>query len=155
MGFPRPPMPMGQGLPAHLVPPVASEDQPASKKQRTGTAGSGTGTGSIGVAALEPEDEFAAKYPAPFNLSVQVPNEPEKKDWKFHGQTLAITIGVRDSLAVVKQKLSELLGMPDKKMKINVMDGPFLNNDKTSLAQYNVGPTSVLQLAEKTRGGRK
>ena len=80
---------------------------------------------------------------------------------------------------MLKRKLSAMLGgMSDKKMKINIVGempllaccsflnpisslcvgvagGAFLNNDKATLAFYNIGPNTALQVGEKTRGGRK
>jgi len=103
------------------------------------------------------EEEFTKRNPAAdITIKVSIPNDPEFGQWNFIGQMLQLTLRLADPLQALKDKLKSMLGnMPDKKMKINIADGPFLNKDEKSFAFYNIGNGTILQLGVKERGGRK
>jgi hypothetical protein len=147
-GFPMVPpgappmMPMLPGM--HAPPVMPGYEQPPLKRQR------------VEEKKVVEEDEFAAQNPGTYTINVSVPNDPENKKWNFNGQILAVNVEARETVESLKKKISDQLGgMPDKKMKINIQNGQFLNNDKWTLAKYNIGPSGMLQVAERTRGGKK
>jgi len=58
-----------------------------------------------------------------------------------------------ESIGTVKNKISEMTGMPPAKQKLT-WEGLYFK-DTQSLAFYNVIPDAVIQLQVKERGGRK
>ncbi|XP_075230560.1 splicing factor 3a subunit 1 isoform X2 [Lycorma delicatula] len=156
---PNPPMPPGgfMGAPGAPLPPQppqptsqpsmgithsseTNEDEPPAKKQRT-------------EESLMPEDQFLAKNKSPVSLKVAVPVIADKPEWKLKGQTLTMTLPLRDTVSVIKAKIHEATGMPPGKQKLQ-LDGLFFK-DSNSLAYYNVTPGTTIQLQLKERGGRK
>eukprot|EP00536_Pseudo-nitzschia_multiseries_P006626 jgi/Psemu1/296307/fgenesh1_pm.144_\ len=92
-------------------------------------------------------------------LQIRIPNDSSQQNWNFFGQTLTLTgVDVRSIVKDVKGILSKshLNGMPPNKIQLKTTDaaGKFLNNN-TSLAALNIGPTAMLELKTKQRGGRK
>ena len=77
----------------------------------------------------------------------------EKPEWRLQGQQLNISLLPTESIAVLKNKISEATGMPPAKQKL-AWEGLYFK-DTQSLAFYNVMPDSVIQLQVKERGGRK
>jgi len=134
-----------QSLFVHPAPAIAETDQPPTKKSK-----------SVRVRLLG-EDEFLKQADSKTVLvRVMIPTDPEGEytGWLFKGQTLDLSMQLTDTLTDVKNRISEQLGgMPDKKMKINFLGGSFLNRDDASLAYYNIGSGSILQLGVKERGG--
>lgn len=152
--FPRPPMmpgmppvplpPMPPVMPAHPAPHMPVSEQPPLKKARTEEK------------KQLSEEEFARMHPDEITLTISVPNEPERKQWNFDGRTFTIKAKVMDTVEQLKKQLSPMLGnLPEKKIKMNVLGGPFLNQDKNTLALHNIGPGTTLQVGERTRGGKK
>lgn len=104
--------------------------------------------------SLIPEDEFVDMHNnAPVAFSVKVPEIPDKPEWKMHGQTLNFTLPLKDMVSVIKAKIHEQLGLPASKQKLQF--GNVFLKDSCTLAFCNIGPSSVLQLGIKERGGRK
>lgn len=125
----------------HQPPPP--DDEPGAKRQK------------MEELNLIPEEKFLADYPSPVNLSVQVPTPPgDKNEWNFQGQVLNFTFPPTSTIANVKDKIKEVLGMPPNKQKLK---GPHISilKDTQTLAYYNVTPGTVLVLGTKERGGRK
>jgi hypothetical protein len=110
---------------------------------------------------LLPADEFLAtlgENPV-VELQVRVPNDATSQNWNFFGQTVTLSgIDPKSSVRQVKEVLSEqhLNSMPVNKIQLKSTSegGKFLNNN-TTLAALNIGPTAVLELKSKLRGGRK
>ncbi|CAC5405413.1 SF3A1 [Mytilus coruscus] len=65
-----------------------------------------------------------------------VPKADDKPEWKLNGQMLTYTLPLSDSIAVMKAKLNESLGLPAGKQKLQY-DGIFMK-DSNSLAYYNI-----------------
>ncbi|XP_064644330.1 splicing factor 3A subunit 1-like [Lineus longissimus] len=143
MGMPHmggPPMGGFMGPPmGHPMPPQM-EEEPPSKRMKT-------------EESLVPEEEFLRRNRGPVTFKVAVPSMPDKGEYKLSGQMLMFTLPLTDSVAVIKAKLNEEVGMPAGKQKLQY-DGLFIK-DSNTLAYYNFvhGATVVLQLKE--RGGRK
>ncbi|XP_070565002.1 splicing factor 3A subunit 1-like [Ptychodera flava] len=134
---PQPPQPPQQEPNRAIAPP---SDEPPAKKQKTEDT-------------LMPEQQYLAKNPGPVTFKVQVPNLPDKPEWKLSGQSLSITLPITDQVSVIKAKLFEELSMPTGKQKLQ-LEGMFIK-DSNSLAFYNMSHSSVVQLQLKERGGRK
>ena len=54
----------------------------------------------------------------PVQLNIAVPLMTEKIEWKLNGQTLAITLQLSDTVAVMKARIHEQTGMPPGKQKL-------------------------------------
>lgn len=150
MGMPgmpgQPPIP---GMPPMMMQhaPPAAENEPASKKAKTtGPEGGGGG--------LLPEAQFLAMNPGPVNVQVQMPDD--RPEFNCNGQTVSYTLKPTDTVDTLKQHITNSNnGMPGSKMKLNFMNGIFLNKDKMSMAHYNVRNGTTFQLGVRERGGRK
>jgi hypothetical protein len=107
---------------------------------------------------LLPANEFIASLDEPVvELQVRVPNDQVQQNWNFFGQTLTLaSIDVTSKVKDVKDILSKshLNGMPPNKIQLKDPNGGFLSNNST-LATLNIGPTAILELKTKQRGGRK
>lgn len=58
-------------------------------------------------------------FQGPVTLQVQVPSAGDKPEWRLNGQTVALTLALTDSVAVLKQRLQDETGMPPAKQKIS------------------------------------
>ncbi|CAB0011505.1 unnamed protein product [Nesidiocoris tenuis] len=117
-----------------------NEDEPVAKKMKT-------------EENLIPEAQFLANNRGPAAFKVHVPLMADKPEWKLNGQTLTFTMPLTESVAALKVKIQETVGMPPAKQKLQC-DGIFYK-DSNSLAYYNVGAATIVQLQLKERGGRK
>ena len=120
--------------------PNDMDDEPPSKRQRNEDQ-------------LMPEEAFLVRYPGPLHFYVLAPAYGEKPEWRLQGQQLSLTLLPTDPIASVKNKISEMTGMPPGKQKL-AWEGLYFK-DNYSLAFYNVTPDAVIQLQVKERGGRK
>jgi len=151
MGMGMPPLPPGPmpPLPPEMHPPLPPDmDLPSAKKQKLDA--------DI-TANLIPEEIFLAQYnKGSITLRVQVPDEGEKPEWNFKGQTVTIqATDLRETIASIKEKLKEHLGgMPPNKQKLKTTHVPILK-DQHSLAFYNIADGAIISLGVKERGGRK
>jgi len=139
----RPGVPGGPGGPVVPGGPGGNrpqQDEPPNKKQKTEDN-------------LIPEAEFMAKNPPNVTFKVSVPNVADKPEWKLNGQMLVMTFPLQESIAAIKGKINDEVGMPPGKQKLQY-DSFFLK-DANSLAFYNVTPGTVISLQLKERGGRK
>ncbi|RMZ93061.1 Splicing factor 3A subunit [Brachionus plicatilis] len=120
----------------------AELEEPASKRQKT-------------EEHLIPEAEFLSQYQArgPIKFYVQCPIVAEKPEWNLNGQSISLTMALTEPVVSIKNKLTELLGIPAGKQKLQ-LDALFIK-DQNTLAYYNMYPESVVQLHLKERGGRK
>jgi splicing factor 3A subunit 1 len=83
-------------------------DEPAFKRAKT-------------EEQLVPEDEYVARCGGPnalVSFNLQVPSVPDKGEWNLNGQTISFTLQLGDLVSVIKTKLSEILGMPIAKQKL-------------------------------------
>lgn len=101
------------------------------------------------------ESEFLALNggKGPIRFNVQVPNMPDKPEWNLKGQLIPFTMALTESVASIKNKLAEFLGMPIAKQKLQY-EGLFVK-DTNTLAFYNLTDNVILALQTKERGGRK
>ncbi|KAB7496266.1 Splicing factor 3A subunit 1 [Armadillidium nasatum] len=116
------------------------DDGPPTKKART-------------EESLVPEPEWARRYPGPIKFKVQLPLVTEKPEWKLNGQLLNLALPLTDPVSVVKARIHDETGLPPGKQKL-ARDGMFFK-DALSLAYYNIGVGTTIQLQLKERGGRK
>jgi len=104
-----------------------------------------------------PELEFAKKYPELIQLQVNVSLGPEALNANVP-QSLSLEINVKTTIEKVKETLiGRLQGveLQTGKMRLRAISlGMVLKNGQT-LAFYNVGPGSTLELSSKQRGGLK
>jgi splicing factor 3A subunit 1 len=122
-GMPMPPggiLPGRPLLPGHVAPPLSSAE-PQTKKAKVAAAAATTGVKSN----QKSEEEFMALFPGSISIQVLIPNESENKEWKFNGQTLDLTLDIKDTLTILKDRLNKELGMPQGKMKINIQSKLF------------------------------
>ena len=103
--------------------------------------------------SLIPEQDFLQSSPSVINIRVSVPSVTEKEEWNLRGQTLSLSLEVKESVSSVKTKIHEMTGMPVGKQKLQ-LQGIFLK-DTNSLAFYNMTNATTLVLQVKERGGRK
>jgi splicing factor 3A subunit 1 len=109
---PQPAMVIPQPQPVvELPPPTTSLDfmeEPLNKRLKT-------------EEQLVPEEEYMERYGGPGSLvsfNLHVPYVPDKSEWNLNGQTITFTLKLGDSVSVIKTKLSEILGMPIAKQKL-------------------------------------
>ena len=146
--MPRPPGVPGMIQPQQVLPGppgvgIGKEDsdEPASKRAR-------------GEDSLINEQDFLNMYAGGLvTFSVLVPSASDKPEWKLNGQMIQMTLPLSDQVSVIKAKLHEETGMPIGKQKLQ-MDTLFFK-DTNTLAYYNIGPGTVVNLQIKERGGRK
>jgi len=146
-----PPMvPMGHAgpsmAPAYIPPPIQPPrpnfppEEPPQKRQKT-------------EENLIPEDIFMMRNISPVTFKVLVPVMEDKPEWKMNGQMLNLTLNLNDTVATIKTRIMEELGMPQGKQKLQHEN--MFYKDANTLAFYNVTPGTMLQLGLKERGGRK
>ncbi|XP_028399684.1 splicing factor 3A subunit 1-like [Dendronephthya gigantea] len=145
MGIPPPMQPPPFIRPdVQAAPPVIQPDEPAAKKSKVDAGPE---------ANLIPENIFLQKHQGSVRFQVQVPDIPDKTEWKCQGQKISLTLPWTDPVSVIKAKLHEEIGMPAGKQKLQ-LESMFIK-DSNTLAYYNFSPASVVQLQVKERGGRK
>ncbi|XP_071528382.1 splicing factor 3A subunit 1 [Panulirus ornatus] len=140
---PAAPQPAVPGPPMGAVgsgPEKDDDEGPAAKRART-------------EETLVPEAEWTRRFSGPVKFQVAVPVVADKPEWRLAGQTLSLTLPLTDPVSVVKAKIHDETGLPPGKQKL-ARDGLFFK-DSQSLAFYNVGHGTVIQLQLKERGGRK
>ena len=144
VGFiaPQPPVPSQPPPPPAGVGGEKDEEDggPPTKKART-------------EESLVHEQEWCRRHPGPIKFRVQVPVMADKPEWKLGGQTLTLALPLTDPVSVVKARIHDETGLAPGKQKL-VRDGMFYK-DAMSLAYYNIGPGTTIQLQLKERGGRK
>lgn len=120
--------------------------EPLAKRQKT----------DDWTSKLVEEDVFlaAAGPGALVSIRVEVPVYTANKEWKLDGQSLELQQSLTCTVALLKQIISERLGIPPNKQKLIVEGLPPLN-DKNTFAFYNFQAGTVVQLGVKERGGRK
>ena len=100
-----------QPVPTELPPPQTSLDfldEPAYKRAKTEDQ-------------LIPEEEFIATCGGPnalVSFNLHVPHIPDKSEWNLNGQAITFNLKISDQVSVIKTKLSEILGMPIAKQKL-------------------------------------
>lgn len=85
---------------------------------------------------LVPENQFLAQHPGAASLTVSFPNR--------QGFTLNVELSV--SVLFLKQRIAQVIEIPAVKYKLSGKSG-VLEDDKKSLAHYNVGPGDILTLS--------
>lgn len=104
------------------------------------------------------ESDFIATLSNPDEVPVciRVPHDPSNSNWNFNGQTIDLIVKATSSVKDLKTLLRDQLGgMPLNKMQFKHPSSGFMNKDEFSMAHFNVGPMTSLDLIPKTRGGRK
>ena len=90
-----PPPPFVNPSPPVAPPPLNKRDMDgddaAGKKSRTEPA----------EANLVPEDQFLSSNPNPVTFGVQIPNMPDKSEWKLDGSTVRLTLPLTDQVSEV------------------------------------------------------
>ncbi|XP_027038506.1 splicing factor 3A subunit 1-like isoform X2 [Pocillopora damicornis] len=129
MGIPPPPPP--GGLPRMPPPPFVNPNPPVappppSKRDMDGDDAAGKKSRTEPAEAnLVPEDQFLSSNPNPVTFGVQIPNMPDKSEWKLDGSTVRLTLPLTDQISVIKAKLHEITGMPAGKQKLQLGIHPF------------------------------
>ena len=104
------------------------------------------------------ESDFIATLSNPDEvpICIRIPHDPSNSNWNFNGQTIDITLKAMSKIKDLKAMLKEELGgMPTNKMQLKHPSSGFMNKDALSIAHFNIGPMTTLDLIPKTRGGRK
>ena len=103
--------------------------------------------------ALIGEEEFAARYPNPINVTVHVPSD-SSSTWELRGQVISVSIRVTQTVKELKDSIgAQVGGMPSNKQQLKGPAG-FLK-DKETLASLNIGESSVVELQVRSRGGKR
>eukprot|EP00571_Detonula_confervacea_P017299 CAMPEP_0172298144 /NCGR_PEP_ID=MMETSP1058-20130122/924_1 /TAXON_ID=83371 /ORGANISM="Detonula confervacea, Strain CCMP 353" /LENGTH=753 /DNA_ID=CAMNT_0013007389 /DNA_START=1 /DNA_END=2262 /DNA_ORIENTATION=- len=103
------------------------------------------------------ESDFIATLSNPDEvpICIRIPHDRSNSSWNFNGQTIDMTVKAISKIKEIKGMLKEQLGgMPVNKMQLKHPSTGFLK-DGNSLAHFNIGPMTTLDLVPKTRGGRK
>lgn len=95
-----------------------------------------------------PENEFAARFPEPVSLIVNVPASDSSA-----ATTITISIPVMSLVKDLKEILAERTGMAPNKQQIK-FSSAFLKDTQT-LASANVGNGAAVELVGRSRGGGK
>lgn len=104
------------------------------------------------------ESDFIATLSNPDKVPVciRVPHDLSNSNWNFNGQTIDLMVKATSRIKDLKDMLKDQLGgMPANKMQFKHPSSGFMNKDGLSMAHFNVGPMTTLDLIPKTRGGRK
>lgn len=125
--------------PPHVMPPMEPEEPP-NKRPR-------------GEDNLIPEGEFMARNPNPVTFHILCPIINDKPEWRLTGQSIALTLGLGETVTAIKGRIHDETGLPPGKQKLQ-LDSMFLKDGNT-LAYYNVRPGMAMGLQIKERGGRK
>lgn len=100
-----------------------------------------------------PEEDFAARYPSPVNIIVNIPTD-SNSTWELRGQSLSVCVGVTQTVKELKDCIGALIGgMPPNKQQLKSSSG-FLK-DKDTLASLNIGDSHILELSVRSRGGKR
>ena len=178
---PPPPPPSMASVPPPPPPPASMIQQapvtsePAAKRQKLdgpqlneyqSVPGQAIDTGMTVTAPPPPppppenqnlsESEFIATLtnPGDVPICIQVPHDSSYADWNFNGQIVDVSLAAASKVKSVKEAVRSQLGnMPVNKMQLKHPTAGFIK-DSFSLAHYNIGPMTTLQLVPKTRGGR-
>lgn len=145
--------------PPSVPPPVPPPPPPAINPEEAFAAAAVpvTLTSNPGDGLLSEADFVASLDKPTVTLQVRIPNDPSQMAWNFYGQIISISTDVMSTVKDLKDEIARthLNSMPANKIQLkHVATGSFLSNAKT-LASLNIGPTATLELATRTRGGRK
>ena len=133
VGVPMPPPAMAAPPPGPPPPAQPAEDQVLSE--------------SDFIATLSNPDEIP--------ICIRIPHDPSTSHWNFNGQTIDITVKAMSKIKELKSMLQDQLGgMPTNKMQLKHPSTGFMNKDGLSVAHFNIGPMTTMDLVPKTRGGR-
>ena len=80
--------------------------------------------------------------------------EDKAANVNLNGQTEEVTLPLAQTVAQLKEALQARVGLPAPRMNLKHAQWGFLK-DHLSLAHYNLGPGSELQLLVRERGGRR
>eukprot|EP00658_Telonema_sp_P-2_P008314 TRINITY_DN13125_c0_g1_i3.p1 TRINITY_DN13125_c0_g1~~TRINITY_DN13125_c0_g1_i3.p1 ORF type:complete len:652 (+),score=181.59 TRINITY_DN13125_c0_g1_i3:105-1958(+) len=151
MGMPRmPPMP---SMAPPMRPPVPAGAPPAQARAPPPMPAPDPKRQKTLATNLMSEGEFSAYHPGEVSIQIQVPVQ-EHDTWTLKGQVTAVSVSVMATVKQLKDKLGEQLGgMPAKSQKLK--SGVAFLKDNLTLAHYNIGPGSMLELGVQQRGGRK
>lgn len=161
-GMPAPPPPPSAAVPSVSSPStVALPPPPLPPNNNNDTSSAAAAPPDAASASsgdkLLSESEFMATLPNPTSvpIAVRIPNDSSFASWNFRGQTIALSVNVKNRVKSLKESLSSYLGgMPINKMQLR-RQGNFFLRDASSMASMNIGQGDVLELLPKLRGGRK
>ena len=88
-------------------------------------------------------------------IKIKVPKDDKKKQFKFNGQILTFTMKLDENIKQLKQRIFSVLSLPANKQKLRIQSNGIWVKDVNSLAFYNINSNSLLELATRTRGGKK
>ena len=140
-GVMPPPLPLQPGFPGGPLyppplPPPPFGEEPDAKRQRTDQ--------------LLSEEDFAEAHPGPLSVHVTVPEVEGEAG--LRGQTVTLEVSsVMETIGDVKARLAAAVGVPASKQKVSSLALGFLK-DTSTLAAYNFGAGTALQLGLKVRG---
>ncbi|KAG1877602.1 Pre-mRNA splicing factor PRP21 like protein-domain-containing protein [Suillus subalutaceus] len=115
------------------------EEQPAIKRQKIAKLPGG---------ALYPEADWVAMHPYTISLSVQLPNDPSKPEWKLNGQTVTVTdLPLTLLVSTLRDRINQVLGsnLPLSKVRISYA-GKMLTNNST-IASHNLEEDDLVVLS--------
>ncbi|KAL5269193.1 hypothetical protein ACHWQZ_G002874 [Mnemiopsis leidyi] len=103
--------------------------------------------------ALQPAEQWKARFAGgPINVKVIMPTQ-DHGDIKLNGQVVPVEVTLDDTVAKIKSKVTEVIGLSAGKQKILSPSGMVLK-DTNTLAYYNIPPEANLTLRIKERGGK-
>jgi len=127
-----------------MMPSMSNDDEPLNKKQKVGD-------GSTGF--LQTEEEFLANSDPRISVQVQIP-QVDKSPWSLLGQLLSIDMEIKETVATLKEKIKDSVGIPANKQNLKAAGLPFFFKDGKTLAFYNLRHETIVNLTVKGRGGR-
>ncbi|OAX41319.1 hypothetical protein K503DRAFT_767789 [Rhizopogon vinicolor AM-OR11-026] len=115
------------------------EEQPAIKRQKIAKLPGG---------ALYPEADWIAMHPYTISLTVQLPNDPSKPEWKLNGQTVTVSdLPLTLLVSTLRDRINQVLGssLPLSKVRISYA-GKMLTNTST-IASHNLEDEDLVTLS--------
>lgn len=115
------------------------EEQPQIKRQKIAKLPGG---------ALYPEADWISMHPYTISLSIQLPNEPSKSEWKLDGKMVTISdLPLTLLVSTLRERFIQATGstLPASKMRISYM-GKMLTNSST-IASYNLEDEDIVVLS--------
>jgi splicing factor 3A subunit 1 len=115
------------------------EEQPAIKRQKIAKLPGG---------ALYPEADWIGMHPYTISLTVQLPNDPSKPEWKLDGQTITVSdLPLTLLVSTLRDRINQVLGSSLTLSKVRISyAGKMLTNTST-IASHNLEDEDLVTLS--------
>lgn len=95
-----------------------------------------------------PEDEWIRMHPDPVNVMIQLPNVPEKPEWKLDGNVLTVPeLPLNFLVATLRDRIAKLLDAPLPISRMKLDYGPKTLGNSATLASVNLSDGDTIHLS--------